>query len=104
MPSLTVQCGRYFSFASFCFSASCSGDSFDLSGSSTNPCQPVRSFPLKSSLNPSGGLLSAGPAFSSSAREHDANNTAVAKLRNTRYLMNHLHILDDDWSLFTDQR
>src|SRR6266481_7852390 len=79
MPSLTVQCGRNLSLASFCFFASCSGESFDLSGNSTSPCQPVRSLPLKSSLNPSGGLLSSGKAFSSSARRDGFRTKRPAK-------------------------
>src|SRR6516225_7501492 len=67
MPSTTCQCGRYFSSASFCFASSCSGVSFLRCGNSTSPCQPDRSLPLNSNLNPGGGLLSVALAFSSSS-------------------------------------
>src|SRR5438105_15735236 len=66
MPSFTVQCGKYFLLASSCLAASCSAVSFFLSGSSTSPCQFVRSLPLKRAEKPGGGILSLGPAFSSS--------------------------------------
>src|SRR5438128_1294065 len=68
MPSFTVQCGRNFSLAAFCASASFSGLNLARCGSSTSPCQLVTSLPLKRATNPGGGVLSFGPALSSAAR------------------------------------
>src|SRR6266404_255917 len=81
MPFLTVQCGKYFSFACCCFLASCSGVNLERSGSSTKPCQPVRSLPLKRAVNPGGGMLSLGPAFSSESAALTTNGKATAMTR-----------------------
>src|SRR5438067_2329437 len=86
MPFSTVQCGRYFASASFCFWASCSGVNLERSRISTKPCQPDRSLPLNSAVKPGGGMLSCGPAFSSApaasamSRNPAANGSHASKL------------------------
>src|ERR1700730_13431284 len=81
MPCFTVQWGRYFSLACFCLASSCSGVSFLRSGSSTRPCQLVRSLPLNRAVKPGGGVLSFGPAFSS-AFTAGARTMIAARLDN----------------------
>src|SRR5437016_8454169 len=94
-PSLTVQCDRAFSLASFCFCFSTNSLPLTFlsqagiergflpvsagSGIISSPCQPVRSLPLKSAVKPLGGVLSLGPAFSPASVQLVVRPNARAK-------------------------